>query len=606
MKQISMKDKNFIIYNDEILGYTGKESHLVIPKNIKFIHNYAFKDSNIVSLSFEPESSLLRLGQEAFSENTNLVSVDLSNTLMLEEISNRCFYSCNQLTTVKLPEKLRFINEYAFAYCAKLQKIDIPIYLEKIEKCAFTDCLSLTQLYIPKSLRVFEYHTFFEVFSENFSLEIHPRNPFYFLHNGDLTNVYNPDNILPIESLIQKKFLPPKFMKNINHVFLQMLIRFKNTESIDLYVPSFIESIEWNFKEPKSVPINFYIENNQSPKNVGYVQINFFNNASNVHFNSQMPSYDFYEDQFDYDDSVFNAQRYACETYTSKKLSELDLYMIVRNETILEELKNKTMHNIAYNEMIIDKNKGVLKKITHENGFFEITIPKEIKIIPKNFCTDNIYVIAIKVEKDSLLEKIESNCFNNCSNLVLIDLRYATNLTNINSETVSNNVGLTNILLPDNSLTIADRVFMNLPYLKYINIPRNLKKIGFYSLSGLSSETTIESESKHFQFIKGNIYDINEKKLLTRIHTINDNAIFIDSPREFDFTNAFVKNEYDNFIKTYFIPKELLENKYVLFPKNTFVVTNIVDEKLIYNKPRNIVTAFDIETFLQESSIINS
>ncbi|MBQ9762070.1 MAG: leucine-rich repeat protein [Oscillospiraceae bacterium] len=67
-------------------------------------------------------------------------------------LSENCFYGCDRLTTVKLPNTLRHIGKNAFSDCTGLRGIKLPEGLETIGQQAFYGCSALEALYIPGSV----------------------------------------------------------------------------------------------------------------------------------------------------------------------------------------------------------------------------------------------------------------------------------------------------------------------------------------------------------------------------------------------------------------------------------------------------------------------
>ena len=67
-------------------------------------------------------------------------------------IAKYAFKSCELLTTIVLPDSLKYINEYAFTYCYYLETVIIPEGTEQIGKCAFELCERLDTIFIPESV----------------------------------------------------------------------------------------------------------------------------------------------------------------------------------------------------------------------------------------------------------------------------------------------------------------------------------------------------------------------------------------------------------------------------------------------------------------------
>ena len=91
------------------------------------------------------------IGQEAFYECENLVSVTIPNSVT--SIGLAAFASCSGLKSVSLSNSLKFIGKYAFSNCKSLRTITIPNSVTTIEDCAFEGCSNLTTASVPKTVK---------------------------------------------------------------------------------------------------------------------------------------------------------------------------------------------------------------------------------------------------------------------------------------------------------------------------------------------------------------------------------------------------------------------------------------------------------------------
>lgn len=107
---------------------------IILPNTITAIHNCAFCNSSIKDITLP--KSLSHLGDCAFERCNNLEHVDF-NHCNLTNIPTACFYGCNQLTNVKLPESIKTIYRAAFSWCKNLNDIVIPKSVEEIHQIAF-------------------------------------------------------------------------------------------------------------------------------------------------------------------------------------------------------------------------------------------------------------------------------------------------------------------------------------------------------------------------------------------------------------------------------------------------------------------------------------
>jgi len=75
-----------------------------------------------------------------------LIVVDLSNSVLLEEIGSSTFSDCTALKIIHLPPNLKRINVQAFRNCQSLVSIVIPTLVEHIGHQTFWTCCGLTKV----------------------------------------------------------------------------------------------------------------------------------------------------------------------------------------------------------------------------------------------------------------------------------------------------------------------------------------------------------------------------------------------------------------------------------------------------------------------------
>ena len=83
-------------------------------------------------------------------ENSPLQTIKLPQGVT--GIGDYAFYVCPSLTSIDLPASLTSIGKYAFYYCSSLTSIDLPASLTSIGGDAFRGCSSLTSIDLPASL----------------------------------------------------------------------------------------------------------------------------------------------------------------------------------------------------------------------------------------------------------------------------------------------------------------------------------------------------------------------------------------------------------------------------------------------------------------------
>jgi hypothetical protein len=95
------------------------------------------------------EYTTTSIGQSAFSDNTNLSTIDIPSTITL--IDNQAFMNCSGLTSITLPASLKKIGSEAFRGCSSLATINIPASVTSIGDKAFYDCTGLKQLTVDEN-----------------------------------------------------------------------------------------------------------------------------------------------------------------------------------------------------------------------------------------------------------------------------------------------------------------------------------------------------------------------------------------------------------------------------------------------------------------------
>ncbi len=170
---IGLKDTNdFIIINDILFYYYGKDATVTIPYGVKTIEQDAFRNCESLTNITIPDS-VERIAKSAFYNCENLTSITIPNSVTnidhqtfegcisltsitipntVTNIGNAAFYNCNNLTTITIPNSVTNIDGFAFYDCKNLSNITIPNGVVSIGDCAFTGCENLKSITIPNSV----------------------------------------------------------------------------------------------------------------------------------------------------------------------------------------------------------------------------------------------------------------------------------------------------------------------------------------------------------------------------------------------------------------------------------------------------------------------
>lgn len=156
---VAPENRNFascdgIMYDKELtklVKYPGAYSdpELVIPESVTNIGEYSFSGSNIAKVTM-PEN-LETIYQYAFRGCENLTAVTFGSSLA--SIGQYAFSHCTALEEVKLPDSLERMDKNAFADCETLRSVLIGNSLTAISLNCFRHC-RLETVRIPESVRV--------------------------------------------------------------------------------------------------------------------------------------------------------------------------------------------------------------------------------------------------------------------------------------------------------------------------------------------------------------------------------------------------------------------------------------------------------------------
>jgi hypothetical protein len=120
----------------EIVRNLGQENHIVIPRNMQILGPGSFACLKYwITLSFEAESCLKRIGERAF-EKAEISSIEIPSSVeVIERFAFACSVSLGEVTFA-CNSSLKQICEFAF-WKTGLQRVVLPDSLEIIEHDAF-------------------------------------------------------------------------------------------------------------------------------------------------------------------------------------------------------------------------------------------------------------------------------------------------------------------------------------------------------------------------------------------------------------------------------------------------------------------------------------
>ncbi len=102
-------------------------------------------------------------------------------------ISQNAFENCTSLTSVTIPNTVRFIGSSAFAGCTSLGSITLPDSVTDLGGSAFWNCSALASINIPENLASIDSHAF-DLCSSLNSISVDSNNTVFSMRDGILYN----------------------------------------------------------------------------------------------------------------------------------------------------------------------------------------------------------------------------------------------------------------------------------------------------------------------------------------------------------------------------------------------------------------------------------
>lgn len=133
------------------------------------MYNYEFDMSILVKLDKTPfdssvkkvivENGVTGIGSGAFRKCKSLTSVKLPDSV--KYIEKSAFSGCENLESINIPNGIIKFNKSVFSGCKNLKSIDIPGTVTCIDDSAFSECISLKSVKIPLSTVMIGDNAFF-------------------------------------------------------------------------------------------------------------------------------------------------------------------------------------------------------------------------------------------------------------------------------------------------------------------------------------------------------------------------------------------------------------------------------------------------------------
>ena len=137
-----------------LLCSLSKKHNIIIPDGVVEIKEKAFMESNIRSVKFP--DSLRIINEYAFYYCTKLEYIEFGKGKV--KIGTCAFCGCLSLESVDM-ENVSKIKEYAFYNCVNLDSVTLHEGLKRIKDAAFSECINLQEISIPSSVNFLGYRS---------------------------------------------------------------------------------------------------------------------------------------------------------------------------------------------------------------------------------------------------------------------------------------------------------------------------------------------------------------------------------------------------------------------------------------------------------------
>ncbi len=144
--------------SESAFEYCDSLATIDLQDGVKEIWHFAFRGLPALEALVLPDS-VESMGYQAFAENANLASVQLSagweTSLVDPGAADRyghTFSQCPKLTEITIPEGMTVIPAHAFEGCTHLQQVTLHGAVKEIGESAFRGCSGLTGVELPNGL----------------------------------------------------------------------------------------------------------------------------------------------------------------------------------------------------------------------------------------------------------------------------------------------------------------------------------------------------------------------------------------------------------------------------------------------------------------------
>ena len=129
-------------------GYYNNSSNW--QNNVLYVGKHLIKAKSTLNGNYIIKNGTKTIADYAFESCENLTSITIPDSVT--SIGNYAFRGCASLTSITIPDSVTSIGNGVFSHCGRLVSIELPDNITNIGFGAFFDCYSLTSIVIPDSV----------------------------------------------------------------------------------------------------------------------------------------------------------------------------------------------------------------------------------------------------------------------------------------------------------------------------------------------------------------------------------------------------------------------------------------------------------------------